>query len=72
MYNDCHTSCPPVCGIPQPEICDKACNQGCGCPLDINSEELYREFKGSTSCVKKEDCQGNIQCMQCELNNSIT
>ena len=56
-YSECHSSCEPdnFCGGKETEICDKLCNQGCGCPLD-----LIRSFKGSTICVKKEDCLGNL------------
>ena len=56
-YSDCHSSCEPdrFCGGKEPEVCDKLCNQGCGCPQD-----LIRSFKDSTICIKKEDCQGNM------------
>ena len=56
-YSDCHSSCEPdnFCGGKEPETCDRFCNQGCGCPQD-----LIRSFKDSTTCIKREDCQGNM------------
>ena len=55
MFSDCHSACPQVCGEEPQLICTKDCIEGCGCP-----KGLVRSFRNSTTCVKEDDCKGNI------------
>ena len=53
VFSDCHSSCAPVCGE-EKDFCIAVCVEGCGCPGD-----LFRSFQNSTTCVQRDECQGN-------------
>ncbi|XP_013388390.1 chymotrypsin-elastase inhibitor ixodidin-like [Lingula anatina] len=52
-WSNCYSSCPLVCGEPDPWICDLMCNEGCGCPGD-----KIRVSRDSDKCV-----DSRIECL---------
>ena len=55
IFDECHSACPPVCGERDDVVCPAVCNRGCECPIGY-----YRAFRNSPTCVRKEDCKGEI------------
>jgi len=50
VWTECGTSCPPICGSPEPMICNMMCNVGYQCPHD----EWWDNDTGN--CVLPESC----------------
>uniref|UniRef100_A0A6C0FCU9 TIL domain-containing protein n=1 Tax=viral metagenome TaxID=1070528 RepID=A0A6C0FCU9_9ZZZZ len=50
IWTECGTSCPPICGSPEPMICNMMCNVGYQCPHGL-------WWDGDTgNCVSLESC----------------
>ena len=49
-WTDCGTSCPLICGSPEPMICNMMCNQGYQCP----QSQWWSE--DTSSCVDGRQC----------------
>ena len=50
VWTECGTSCPPICGSPEPMICNMMCNVGSQCPHGL-------WWDGDTgNCVSLESC----------------
>lgn len=50
VWTECGTSCPPICGSPEPMICNMMCNVGYQCPHGL-------WWDGDTgNCVSLESC----------------
>ena len=50
VWTDCGTSCPPICGSPEPMMCNMMCNVGYQCPHGL-------WWDGETgNCVDPESC----------------
>lgn len=51
VWNECGTSCPPLCGSPEPTICNMMCNVGYQCPHSLWWDDV------TNTCVDREMCQ---------------
>lgn len=50
VWTECGTSCPPICGSPEPMMCNMVCNVGYQCPQGL-------WWDGDTgNCVLPESC----------------
>ena len=53
VFNDCGSACQSYCGK-KSFGCIMVCKPGCECPRG-----LIRSTRDGTTCIEKEDCQGN-------------
>jgi hypothetical protein len=51
VWNECGTSCPPLCGSPEPMMCNMMCNVGFQCPNSLWWDDV------TNTCVEREMCQ---------------
>jgi hypothetical protein len=51
VWSECGTSCPPICGSPEPMMCNMMCNAGYQCPGD---RQWWDNDTGN--CVNAESC----------------
>jgi len=51
VWTECGTSCPPICGSPEPMMCNMMCNAGYQCPGD---RQWWDNDTGN--CVNAESC----------------
>ena len=50
VWTECGTSCPPICGSPEPMICNMMCNVGYQCPHGLWWDN------DTGNCVESESC----------------
>ena len=50
VWTDCGTSCPPICGSPEPMMCNMMCNVGYQCPQGLWWDN------DTGNCVLPESC----------------
>ena len=50
VWTECGTSCPPICGSPEPMICNMMCNIGYQCPQGLWWDN------NTGNCVDPESC----------------
>ena len=50
VWTECGTSCPPICGSPEPMICNMMCNIGYQCPQGLWWDN------DTGNCVSLESC----------------
>jgi hypothetical protein len=50
VWTECGTSCPPICGSPEPMICNMMCNVGYQCPQGLWWDN------DTGNCVLPESC----------------
>ena len=51
VWTECGTSCPPICGSPEPMMCNMMCNVGYQCPNNLWWDDM------TNTCVEREMCQ---------------
>ena len=50
IWTECGTSCPPICGSPEPMMCNMMCNVGYQCPQGLWWDNDTGNCVGSESC----------------------
>lgn len=51
LWTECGTSCPPLCGSPEPMMCNMMCNVGFQCPNNLWWDDM------TNTCVDRDMCQ---------------